>query len=382
MSNNSTKNFSYITSGRIISSALLSIFQLIFAAILAPSDYGQMGYLIALSGTFSVVSRFGLPQTITIYLSKGNRQLSNQLTLLAVITTGVASIILAFIDVFSAFLCLGLTLFFLFQHNLLGEKRYKDFMKDSVLRSVLIFVLPFPLYLVLGVPGIILGMAIGNMTSGLWIVKYLTLNVKSFKLIKNNLNVLLNNFGVDASSSLVRWVDRLLVGAAFGFLSLGIYHFNMQILYAIEILPRALYIFLLSEESSGNKHKKISYLVVLASSLIVIAIILFSPFVIENFFPKYVDGISALQIIIISLIPIAVSYIITAKMQAEESRNVGFSAVVRIGSLLILLSILGNIYGLLGFSYSVLTSTILNTLFLYLLYRKNLKSKVGKNTTF
>ncbi|HJZ23880.1 MAG TPA: oligosaccharide flippase family protein, partial [Candidatus Babeliales bacterium] len=62
MSDNSTKNFSYITSGRIISSALLAIFYLIFAAILAPSDYGQMGYLIALSGTFSVVSRFGLPQ--------------------------------------------------------------------------------------------------------------------------------------------------------------------------------------------------------------------------------------------------------------------------------------------------------------------------------
>ncbi|HLC24338.1 MAG TPA: oligosaccharide flippase family protein [Nitrosopumilaceae archaeon] len=369
MSDNSTKNFSYITSGRIISSALLAIFYLIFAAILAPSDYGQMGYLIALSGTFSVVSRFGLPQTITIYLAKGNRQLSNQLTLLAVITTSAASIILAFIDEFSALLCIGLTLFFLFQHNLLGEKRYKDFMKDSILRSVLIFAIPFPLYLVLGVPGIILGMAIGNMTSGLWIAKYLTLNVKSFKLIKNNLKVLVNNFGVDASSNLVRWVDRLLVGAVFGFLSLGIYHFNMQILYAIEILPRALYIFLLSEESSGKKHKKISYMVVLASSLIVIAVILFSPFVIENFFPNYTDGIMSLQIIIISLIPIAVSYIITAKMQAVESSKVGYSAIVRIGSLLILLSVLGNAYGLIGFSLSVLISSILNTIFLYFLYK-------------
>jgi len=368
MKENSSKNFSYVAGGRILAAGILAIFYLIFAALLDPSDYGEMSYIIALAGTFSVVSRFGIPQTIVVYRAKGKLELCNQVNLLCLITTSTASIILVFINEFSAILCLGISLFFLYQHNLLGEKRYKDFMKNSILRSVLTFVIPFPLYFVLGIPGIILGMAIGNIISSLWLAKSISFKTFSFHLIKNKYKVLLNNFGVDASANLVRWADRLLVGAAFGFFSLGLYHFNMQILFALEILPRALYQFLLSEESSGKTHKKISYLVVLAAGIIILAVIFLSPAIIEQLFPKYSEGVFGLQILVISLLPISVSLIITAKMQAEESIKVGYSAIVRIGSLLILLGLLGNVYGLTGFSLSVLLSSTFNTIFLYFLY--------------
>lgn len=373
MKENSSKNFSYVAGGRILAAGILAIFYLIFAALLDPSDYGEMSYIIALAGTFSVVSRFGMPQTIVVYRAKGKLELSNQVNLLCLITTSAASIILVFINEFSAILCLGISLFFLYQHNLLGEKRYKDFMKNSVLRSVLTFVIPFPLYFVLGIPGIILGMAIGNIISSLWLAKSISFKTFSFHLIKNKYKVLLNNFGVDASANLVRWADRLLVGAAFGFFSLGLYHFNMQILFALEILPRALYQFLLSEESSGKTHKKISYLVVLAAGIIILAVIFLSPAIIEQLFPKYSEGVFGLQILVISLLPISVSFIITAKMQAEESSKVGYSAIVRIGSLLILLGLLGNVYGLTGFSLSVLLSSTFNTIFLYFLYKHSKK---------
>jgi len=358
-----SKNFSYVTLGRIISSATLAVFYLIFASILEPSDYGEVGFLIALAGTFSVVSRFGLPQTLVVYRAKGNIQLSNQVNLLAVITTSVATIILLFINEFSALLCLGFSFFFLYQHNLLGEKKYSSFMKNAILRSVLILIIPFPLYFALGLSGIILGMALGNIASCFWLVKTITIKIKSFQLLKTNYKVLINNFGVDASATLVMFVDKLLVGSVFGFVSLGVYQFIMLILLGVEILPRALYLFLLSEESRGKQHKNISYFVVLASGLIVLVVIFFSPPLIEQFFPNYIDGVLPLQILIISLIPLSVSHIITAKMQAVESIKVGYSAIVRIGSLLILLTFLGSIYGLIGFSYSVLLSSILNTVF-------------------
>ena len=307
MKENFSKNFSYIAGGRIIAAVILAIFYLIFAALLEPTDYGEMSYLIALAGTFSVVSRFGIPQTVVVYRAKENIQLTNQINLLGLLTTSAASIMLVFINEFSAILCLGISLFFLYQHNLLGEKRYRDFMKNSILRSLLAFAIPFPLYFVLGVPGVILGMAIGAIISGLWLGNSISFKKVSFGLIKEKYKVLLSNFGVDASSNLVRWVDRLLVGAAFGFFSLGFYHFNMQILFALEILPRALYQFLLSEESSGKSHKKINYLVVLAAGLIIVSVIFLAPTVIEQFFSKYTDGIFSLQIIVISLLPISLA---------------------------------------------------------------------------
>ena len=136
MKENFSKNFSYIAGGRIIAAVILAIFYLIFAALLEPTDYGEMSYLIALAGTFSVVSRFGIPQTVVVYRAKENIQLTNQINLLGLLTTSAASIMLVFINEFSAILCLGISLFFLYQHNLLGEKRYRDFMKNSILRSL------------------------------------------------------------------------------------------------------------------------------------------------------------------------------------------------------------------------------------------------------
>ena len=376
MKNISLNNFSYVALGRIIQSAILAIFFLIFATILEPTDFGKLGYLIALAGTFSVVSRFGLPQTVVVYLAKEKKLESDQVNLLAVIFACIATIILLFINEYASFLCLAISFFILYQHNLIGEKRYKRFLKNSIFRVTLIFIISFPLYFVLDIQGILLGMALGNIISSIWFVKSINLRIKSFQLLKNNYKILINNFGIDASTNLIRTLDRLLIGIVFGFLFNGIYIFNMQILFGLEILPRILYLFLLSEESSGRKHKKINYFVVFVSGILTIIAIIFAPFIIEQFFPKYSDGIIGLQILVLSLIPTSISSILTAKLQAVESTKVGYSAIVSIGSLLILLGLLGNEYGILGLSLAVVVSSILTTIFLYCLYRNFNKDQV------
>jgi len=371
----SYQNFFYVVLGRTLSVAVSAIFFLIFATILEPTEFGEMGYLIALAGMFSVIARFGLPQTVVVYLAKQDKLLSHQINLLAVITMSAATIILLFINAFAALLCLGASFFVLYQCNLIGEKKYQRYLKNSILRNALTLIIPFPLYFVLDITGILLGMALGNIISSVWLAKSLSLKVKSFGLIKTHYKVIINNFAIDASTNLVRSVDRFFVGIVFGFLFTGIYIFNMQILFGLGILPQVLYLFLLSEVSSGKTHKKISYFVILASVLITIATIIFSPQIIELIFPKYSEGIFALQILVISLMPISISLILTAKMQATESTKVGYSAIVSIGSLLILLGFLGNEYGLVGLSVAVVISSILNVIFLYFLYRQTIRKK-------
>jgi len=116
-----------------------------------------------------------------------------------------------------------------------------------------------------------------------------------------------------------------------------------------------------------------SYLIILVSIIVAILTIIISPFFIEEFFPKYSDGIPSLQILIISIIPLTITAIFNAKLQAKESTVVGYSAVVRIGSLLILLTIFGYFYDLLGLSLAVFFSIVLNTIFLYIVYKKSKK---------
>jgi len=179
---------------------------------------------------------------------------------------------------------------------------------------------------------------------------------------------------VDSSSYLVKYVDKLLIVPLLGFVTVGLYQFNFQILFGLEIIPLALHGYLLSEESSGKKHKKIEFLVLGISTILVILIIIFSPILVKTFFPEYSEGVSSLQVLIITLIPLSFSAILNAKLQARESTMVGYSAFVRIGSMLALIAVLGPMFGLIGLSYSILISVVFHVIFLSIIYYKTISS--------
>ena len=364
------RGFAHLATSRTVFSAARAGFFIIIAMLMEPYNYGQMAYLVSLAGSFSVVSRFGLPVTVIVYLSKGKTHLANQVNLLAITTTSLASIILVFINEFSAFLCLTSSLFFLYQKNQVGNQRYKRHLITALVCGGLTFGLGLPLFFAIGISGIIIGLALSNLVAVFPFFRNISLRMLSIKPIKDNYKTILNNFGVDVAVSLVKKIDKIIIGVWFGFLSLGVYNFNMQILFASEILSSVMYSFLLSEVSRGKQHKKISFLIVTISIALVISVIVAGPFVIKNLFPKFSDGIYPLQILIIAVIPNSISFVLMAKMQALESTKVGFPAIVKIGSLVILIGILGTAYGMVGLSISILVSASVYTTSLYYLYKK------------
>jgi len=361
------QNLSFITIGRMLNAGLQAVFYFIFAAILGPESFGQMTYLIALAGTVSVFSRFGLDTSVMVYRGKNDHQLSNQINVLAVISTTAAAAILLLIDITAAVLCFALSYFIMSQQNLLGLKKYKKFMRVSLIKGLAVIAITLLLYSLLDLPGILLGMAIGNFLGSFDLLKSLNRKVQSFGKIKSNYKVLVNNFGVSISR-LARWADKLLIMPLLGSAYVGIYQFNLQILLGLEIFPLALYSFLLSEESAGRSHKKITQMLILFSVIVTMSVIILSPIFVNQFFPDYSEGIFSLQIIIISLIPLSFIAILDAKLQAKESTKIGYAGIIRLGSLLGLIFVLGDWLGLVGLSLAVLISVILNCIFLVVLY--------------
>jgi len=209
-------------------------------------------------------------------------------------------------------------------------------------------------------------MAISNLIGSIPLFKMF--KIKSFFELKNHIKVLIHNFGVEAATSLPRMVDKLFIVPLYGFFVTGIYQFNMQILFALEILPISLHFFLLPEESSGATNRKLSYLVILGSALMAFTAIILAPFFVNEFFPKYSEGIFSLQILVLSIIPLSISSVFLAKLQAKESTRIGLAAPVRIVTLFALIALLGELYGLVGLSIAVLSSIITYTIFLYFLY--------------
>jgi len=366
--NSSFKNFSYVGVGRITAILLQAFFYLLFASLLGPESYGRLSVIIALAGTFSVFSRFGLSLTLQVYRAKKNEKLSDQVGTLFLISTSAAALILLTIDVFAAVLCIAVSFFSMNLANLLGLRQYKKFMLNLIVKSVLTIIIPVILYFVLDIPGIVLGMAVGNFIGSM--PYFRKIKITSFFDLKNKYKVIIHNFGVEASESLPIMVDKLLIAPLFGFFIVGVYQFNLQIFYALGVLPGILFHFLLSEESGGETHKKISYLVILGSIAAAAIAIILAPFFVNEFFPKFSDGIFSLQIIVLSVIPLSISSIYTAKLMAKESTRIGFSAIIRVGSLLALITVLGQLYGLEGLSLAFLLSIIINTVFLVFLYKK------------
>jgi len=366
--NSSLKNFSFVAVGRSIGIVFQAILYLVFAALLEPETYGELNYIIALAGTFALFSRFGLNYSVTVFQAKKNSEISDKINTLAIVTCSFGALILLTIDVMASLLSLGMSFYLMTQHNLLGLKKYKAFMKNSILRGITFLVIPLVLYFYFDIAGIVLGFAISNLAASNYFFKIAKL--KSFWKLKEHFSIIIHNFGVDISTNFPRMIDKLIIANLFGFFIVGIFQFNMQILFVLEILPTVLYNFLLSEESSGNSQKKLSLLVIFAAIGFAIAGIIFSPIFVQEFFPNYYDGIDSLQILIISIIPLTITAVLNAKIQAVESTKIGFSAIIRIGSLVGLIIFLGDLYGLVGLSLAVLFSIIINTIFIFVLYSK------------
>jgi len=367
---NSTRNFSFVALGQIVGTGLQAIFYFSLAALLDPENFGEMSYWISLAGAVALIARFGLAQTVTVYQAKNNYLLTGQANILAFITSAVAALVLIPFDIFAAVLSFTMSLFVMNQNNLLGLKKYKRYMWINIVKNILIVIAPISLYFVLDIPGILLGMAISNLLASSDYLRLLKFKLKSFAELTGKYKVLIHNFGLDASVNLPRMIDKVLIAPLFGFGFVGIHQFNIQILFALEILPITLYSFLLPEESSGQSHRKINYLVVIGSGLLALLVIVLAPLIIPQLFPKYVEGILPLQLMVISIIPMAISYILSAKLQAMESKTIGYSSIIRIGVLLGLIVLLGEQLGLIGLALAVLISISLNTIFLYLLYNK------------
>ena len=364
---NTIKEFSYVGIGRIVMIALNAIFYLVLAVLIEPEIFGKISVIVALASTFSIISLFGFSLSLQVYLAKNNLRVVEGIITLFIITTTAASLILLVMDQIAALLCASLSFYMMTQSHLLGLKQYKKFMIDSILKSVAFFIIPLIFYFPFGISGIIIGMAISNFVGSLPFYRHL--KIRNLVGVRKYFKVLLHNFGVNAGNFLPIMIDKLVIVSIFGFFIVGVYQFNLQVLIALSVLSGILGQYLISEESRGKRHRKLSLLVVLVSVVVTIVAIVITPILVPIFYPKYVDGIQSLQIMLLAIIPKAIGTIFKSKQLARESTKIGYSAIVTIGTLLILIAFLGQLYGLIGLAIAVLATISANTLFFYILDR-------------
>ena len=351
-----------------VSSLLGYVFYFLFAKILNIEEFGELIYLFSIAMVVIIMTRFGLGETNTVQLAKGNEKFTPQANVLHLIFVGIISIGLFFINPFLSLLTIGVAFFTMDLNLLQGRRDYKKYLVISISARISQILFSLLLYYFMDFYGILLGTAIATIIHGWHYLRSLLRWNFKFNQIKKHFVTVVHNFGVDSAQVLPNWTDKLLLVPLLGFTIAGTYQFGFQVLLGLGIMPMIIYTYLLPEESSGNSNKRIISLGFAISILLAVVTFFISPIAVSTFFPEFENSIAVIQILSFGSIPLTVIAILNAKLQSQESRLVGIGAIVRISSHLILIPLMWDVLELQGLAIAVIFSIIIHMIYLLFIY--------------
>jgi O-antigen/teichoic acid export membrane protein len=364
--------------GILVANIISGAFWLLIAAIVNVYDFGHINYQVALASILAAGSLLGLNNTIITFLSKGNELLLKQSSFLVLLLTSTIAIVLAlFNQVGVAILLLGINAFSITLAEATGRKHYKRYALVMIANRALQLVLSIALYYVIGPQGIIIGYAGSSLILGyrlFFLVKETaasTTSLLSMSEVRPKMRFTMHAFSLSLSQVLSMYFDKLVIAPIAGFAILGLYQFGYQFLMFLSVIPASLYQYLLSQEASGIDRPTVKKLGLTISIVLAIFSYFFIPYFIRWFFPQYSDAITSAQIMVFGIIPITLNSIMNSSLLGrEDTRPVLIGSATYVASLVSLLLLLKDNFGLVGLALSPVISQSLQSLAIWLASRK------------
>ena len=155
------RGLSIIGFGNIVSSGISALFWFYLASLLGAEDYGEVSYFIAIASIASTIAILGAGNTIIVYTAKGEKIQS------PIFFISIISSIVVLLATFAIFSKIGISLYILSSviytlatSELLGRKLYGSYSKYIIIQKCLMFGFSILFYYLIGLDGVILGIAI------------------------------------------------------------------------------------------------------------------------------------------------------------------------------------------------------------------------------
>jgi len=359
-----------VAGANAIASITGALFWLFIATLMTKEDYGQLNYLLSIAFLFSGLSVFGLGNTVTTFVSKGEEIVWRQANLLVLFSNGIVFVLLLIFitNLPVVILLLGVSFFTMSLANYLGQRNYKKYSFVVIVQRLLNVPLSLGLYFVMGINGIILGYAISQLLLSYSFFSSLKGSKLQFGFLRSKLPFVLHSYYFDITGDIARNADKLLIAPVFGFGILGLYQIGFQFLTFLTIIPISLFQFLLPQEAAKVQQKQVVIKGVGVAIIVSLVFFVAIPIIIKTIFPHFIESIQVSQIMIFSIIPLTMSAIIYSRFFGrEKSKVVLISSGVRVATLLVLLYFLGKNFGLVGLGFSSLASTTLELITLLII---------------
>ncbi|MEM2703205.1 MAG: oligosaccharide flippase family protein, partial [Candidatus Bathyarchaeia archaeon] len=242
----------YTAIGGFGSSILGALFWLVLASILSVDDYGFVNFYIAVATVAAAFGILGLNTTITTYLAKGEENVLYEANSLTLVTGVLSAVVLSFFHWVSGILAVAFIFFNMTLAEVLGRKKYNEYAVLSIGQRIIQIALSLLLYLYVGILGIILGYFLGSILFSLRYLKSVRKFTSKINHLRGKQNFILHCYGFNLVGSLSAYLDKIVIGALFGYYALGLYQLGYQFFMFLNMIPTSLYQYLLPEESSGK----------------------------------------------------------------------------------------------------------------------------------
>jgi O-antigen/teichoic acid export membrane protein len=350
----------------IVATAISGLFWLYIARLLGTTHYGEISYLIAVSGIATVISFLGSGNILLVYTAKGIR-IQPAVYTIALAASSIAAVILFFIfqDIGVSLFVIGNVIFGLVTNELIGQKSYKQYSVYMISQKILGTVLAIALYYSIGTSGVILGLSISFFLPIHRIYEVFKDNKIDFSLLKARSGFIINSYIMDISRAFSTTLDKLIVAPLLGFALLGNYQLGVQFLSLLGILPGIIYQYILPHDASGNANIKLKKAAILFSVLLAILGIVLAPIFLPLLFPKFTEATQVIQILSISIIAATINLTYISKfLGGEKSRIVLIGSAIYLSIQISSIIILGKIMGVNGAAIAVVIATFSETAYL------------------
>ena len=373
----SNKGLLFIALGNLVGALLTGSFWLLIATTQDADQYGKTNYLVAMASLACSIALFGLNTTVTTFNAKGLKNISLQANQLTLFSGVIAAIFVSiFSDWYAGLFVVSMVFWMMSSYDLLGKKLYKQYALVIVGARGSQLLLSLILYFVLGIEGIILGFVISFFVFSYRYLGSMRMFNFKFNEVKGKLKFSMHAYSFNMSTSFLMFFDKLVILPLFGYTVLGQYQISLQLLLLVGMIPISLYQYLLSEESSGSRKTRLRY-VGFAISVVLAATLFFaSPWLIETYFPNFIDSIVAVKITSIGIVPMTIVWTINSRLfTTGQTRFIAVGSAIYVSVQVVLILLLGREFGVPGLATALVLALGAQSTFLFLGQNK-LKKKI------
>ncbi|MEM2160082.1 MAG: hypothetical protein QXN55_03915 [Candidatus Nitrosotenuis sp.] len=355
----------------ILSGIIGSIFWLYLATILVKNDYGEIQFLISNVGLAVGFAMIANTNSLIVYEVK-QRDLRKTLFSISFILGMIVSIVLFFL--YSRFdlvlLVFGMMLEEMIVGYFLGKKSFIRYSIFIILQKILMIVLGIGLYFVIGVEGIIYGIGLSYLVLLPIILKIFSESHFDIALFRQNFGFIINNYSIRLIVFSRRNIDKIIIVPILGTAVLGEYALAFQLYMAMMLFGSISSKFLLVSDAAKTNSNKFKIFVFSISTAIALLGITIAPIIVPMLFPNYTGIIDIIPIFSLTIIPNTIVIIYSSKFLGDEKSR--FTLIGGLSQALIyilLIVILGPMYGLFGLSLSFLISSTIYAVFLVIMHK-------------